>query len=393
MGALVFAACGSDPTATPAPTNTPLSAATATPTLVPGEPTPTPQPATPTPAAATATPVPERDMAAYFDNKTITLEVGFSPGGGYDAFSRIFGKFAPKHFPGNPRFLIRNLPGAGGERVLKAIYDEYPDGTHIAVTHSRFFKRELLGTDVPYLDLDKTIFLGSPSAVSTSTAIYVFKDFAMTWEEATEKGLVTGATAVGDTGGLAGAFVQALGGPVKVVYGYGGTSEIAAAFDRREISGSSRGNYSSAASLFPEWVENQSIVPIVQYGAPPEDDPMFVEYMAQLGVEMPPNIKDVWQATDAQWSVYDATETVNDMTSRTFLLKEGTPADIVAVMKQAFKATVEDPGFIAGNQALGRTAGYASGEEILAGLQAGKAVLDADPSLVSLFAQLAGADE
>ena len=76
-----------------------------------------------------------------------------------------------------------------------------------------------------------------------------------------------------------------------------------------------------------------------------------------------------------------------------FLLKEGTPADIVAVMEEAFKATVEDPGFIAGNLALGRVAAYASGEEILEGLRAGKAVLDADPSLIALFAELAGADE
>lgn len=388
VGAVVLAACGSDPTATPRPTNTPAPAATATPTSAPGVPTPTPAP------APTATPVPARDLAEYFDGKTITLEVGFSPGGGYDAFARVFAKFAPNHFPGTPRFVVRNIPGGGGERVFKAIYDEDADGTHIAVTHSRFFKRELLGTDVPFLDLDKTIFLGSPSAVATSTAIFVKKDFATTWEEATAKGLTTGATAVGDTGGIAGAFVQALGGPLKVVYGYGGSSEIAAAFDRGEITGSSRGNYTTAPALFPEWIENKSIVPIVAYGAPPEDDPIFVDYVVnQLGAEIPPNIKDVWDATDAQWAVYDATETVNDIASRAFLLKEGTPDDIVAALTEAFQATVEDPGFVAGALALGRVAGYASGEEILAGLKAGKDVLDADPSLVALFAELAGADE
>ena len=111
LGALVFAACGTDPTATPRPTNTPKPVPTATPvptptaTLAPGVPTPTPAPtATPSPP----TPTPSRDMEAYFDGQTIRVTVGFSPGGGYDAFGRLFGAFAAKHFPGTPKFVVRN---------------------------------------------------------------------------------------------------------------------------------------------------------------------------------------------------------------------------------------------------------------------------------------------
>jgi tripartite-type tricarboxylate transporter receptor subunit TctC len=47
--------------------------------------------------------------------------VGFAPGGGYDTFSRILAKYAPKYVPGNPKFVVQNLAGAGGERTFQAI--------------------------------------------------------------------------------------------------------------------------------------------------------------------------------------------------------------------------------------------------------------------------------
>ena len=100
--------------------------------MAPGEPTPTPS----------------RDMEAYFSGKTIKVVVGFAPGGGYDVFGRLFAKYAPKHFPGSPRFVVQNVDGAGGERVFKTI-DGKTDGLSVAVAHPRFFKRELLGADVP----------------------------------------------------------------------------------------------------------------------------------------------------------------------------------------------------------------------------------------------------
>lgn len=395
LGALVFAACGSDPTATPRPTSTPTPVPTPTATLAPGVPTPTPRPtATPRPP----TPTPSRDMEAYFSDQTIRVAVGFSPGGGYDAFARLFGAFAPKHFPGTPKFVVRNMDGAGGERIFKEV-DKATGGRTVGVSHPRFFKRELLGTDVEYLDLATIKIVGTPTATNTATAYYVFKDFATDWESAVATGdtMTSGNTAIGDTGGVGVAFVELVGGPMKQVSGYGGTSEIAAAFDRREITGTSRGNYTSAFTLFPEWITGQQIVPLFRWGADPEDDPRFVEYVTKdLGGVVPPHIYEAMAAiginvTEGQKAVFNLTETVNNSLSRTFILSKDTPDDIVEVWRSSFKATVEDPAFVAAAALLERPVAYGSPDAIVTALNNGLAALS-DPALASMFGQMAGTE-
>ena len=142
--AIGLAACGTDTTATPLPTATAIAnQPTATPTTI--SPGVTPPPAVPT---ATATPS-GRDFEAWFNRKTVNVTVTYSPGGGYDVFARLFARFAPNHFPGKPKFLVRNLPGAGGERGLVDVMENGSrDGFSVVLVHPRFFKRELLGDDV-----------------------------------------------------------------------------------------------------------------------------------------------------------------------------------------------------------------------------------------------------
>ena len=55
------------------------------------------------------------------------------------------------------------------------------------------------------------------------------------------------------------------GGPFKMVYGYGGTSEIMAAFDRGELDMTNRCGPSTAGRLFPEWAEEGRLVPVVRF--------------------------------------------------------------------------------------------------------------------------------
>lgn len=387
VATLVLAACGSDdPTPTPVP---PTQTPTPTATLAPGVPTPTPAPtATPAPP----TPTPSRDMVEYFDGKNVKIVVGFSPGGGYDAFARLFGKFAPRHFPGTPNFIVQNLDGAGGERVFKAIHGEV-DGYSVAVSHPRFYKRELLGTDVEFFDPNTINLLGTPDASAITQAYFVNRTFAMTYDQVIAEGkeLTSGATAIGDTGGVGSAFMELLGAPMKVIYAYGGTSEIAAAFDRGEITGTDRGGYQNAPTLFPEWVDEKRIVPLFRWGAEPEDDPAWGEYMTTLDTVTPPHVFDILNPTEGEKAVFRLTEIVNDSLSRTFVLPEGVPQDLVDVWTKGFADTIGDPDFVAAAALLGRPVLYGGPESIREALASGKEAL-ADPTLAALFAELAGAE-
>ncbi|MEK9659940.1 MAG: hypothetical protein VW450_08370 [Chloroflexota bacterium] len=375
MGVLALAACGgADPTATPTATPKPADGGT----------------------AATPTPTPQRDLAAYFQGKTIVVNVGFSPGGGYDTFSRLMAKHIARYIPGNPKLVVRNLPGAGGERVFKATFTDLPaNGLATAILHPRFVKSELLGIDVEHFDLNTVRIVGTASAVNETQSYYVKRATATTWAEvlASGKTLTDGATAPGDTGSVGPTFVQLLGGPIKMIYGYGGTNEIAAAFDRDELAGTSRGNYTSAPRLYPEWIASKSIVPLFRWGAEPADDPLYSDYVTKdLGAAIPPHVYDIVSPSEGQKAVFEATEVINDNLQRTFLLSPDTDEDIVQAWQEAFEAMVADPAFVADALTAGYSTGYAGEAKMRVALANAKKALDADPALKDLFTALAGAE-
>ena len=139
----ILAACGGeDPTATPRPepTATPVPVATQAPTEPTATPTPlppgvTPSPATPTPTARpTPTPLPVEpgfDAEAYFKGKTISMMVGFNPGGGTDAQARFMSRAWSRFIPGNPRIVVRNLTPNVVQRNF--VWNAKPDGLTISV--------------------------------------------------------------------------------------------------------------------------------------------------------------------------------------------------------------------------------------------------------------------
>jgi tripartite-type tricarboxylate transporter receptor subunit TctC len=53
----------------------------------------------------------------FYRGKTVRLVVGYAPGGGYDSYARLVARHMGKHIPGNPAFIVENMPGAGQPRV------------------------------------------------------------------------------------------------------------------------------------------------------------------------------------------------------------------------------------------------------------------------------------
>ena len=58
---------------------------------------------------------PVASSAAWPDDQTIELIVGFAPGGGTDLMARALVPFVEKKLGGKARILVVNKPGAGGE--------------------------------------------------------------------------------------------------------------------------------------------------------------------------------------------------------------------------------------------------------------------------------------
>src|SRR5215208_3365408 len=68
----------------------------------------------------------------FYKEKTIRIVVGFSAGGGFDAYSRAIARHWGKHIPGNPTVIVENMTGAGSLIAANHIYNATkPDGLTI----------------------------------------------------------------------------------------------------------------------------------------------------------------------------------------------------------------------------------------------------------------------
>ncbi len=61
------------------------------------------------------------DIAGFYRNKTISVVVGFAPGGGYDSYARLLARHFGKFVPGNPSVVVQNLPGSGSLKAVKML--------------------------------------------------------------------------------------------------------------------------------------------------------------------------------------------------------------------------------------------------------------------------------
>ena len=365
---LALAACGGDPTPTPRPTATPAPApaATAEPapvaTPTPG-PTPTPlppgvtPPPTPTPQpvaqpTATATPVPQRDLEAHFGGETVRFIVGFSPGGGYDSIARISARFIEEYLPGNPKVSISNLTGGGSVRALQFVMRSEPNGLTVGQLHPRFAIRELLGTDVPGFELKEATYIAAPNGGSSSSYGCIRKELASSWADAIEKG-VEFKVASSEPGGTASAmqWVELIGGPVNVIFGYGGTSDNLAAFNRGETNLFVECSSDTARTIYPDWFDGDTLIPVYWNNFPIPDD-----QLALLAGPQPNEVSKLAgiSPTQEQIDVLRLKSSPSLSTNRMMVLAPETPRDIQNAWLEAARKMFEDPAFVE----LSAAAGY-----------------------------------
>ena len=104
-----------------------------------------------------------QDATPYYKGKTVTIVVGTSAGGGYDAYARLLGRYLGKHLPGEPTVVVSNMPGAGSEVAAAYVARVAPkDGTYIAAPNATQPLDPILedATDLNY-DPSRVNYLGS----------------------------------------------------------------------------------------------------------------------------------------------------------------------------------------------------------------------------------------
>src|SRR3954465_5559288 len=51
----------------------------------------------------------QQSVEAFYKGNTINVYVGFSPGGSYDFYGRLFARHMGKHIPGHPNVVLQSM--------------------------------------------------------------------------------------------------------------------------------------------------------------------------------------------------------------------------------------------------------------------------------------------
>jgi tripartite-type tricarboxylate transporter receptor subunit TctC len=313
-------------------------------------------------------------MAEYFKGKTIDLYIGYAPGGGYDIKGRLFVEFFSKYIPGNPQVVIQNLDGGGGLVATRQVLRSKPDGLTMVTIPSGLFVNELLGIKQEGFSLDAPLKLGNYEAASSQyTVMFARTELATSWSQIVDAGakgkhFKYGAPAVGNGQAMSGEWLIAVGAPLEMVYGYGGSNELLAAMDRREVdlyntdapAPTKEASFARIQQAFPEWLTSSPkyVTPVMstRVSAPQG-------WFEPFGWNAPPNILDAVQATQAQRDGYKLAFQVREAFDPLSLPK-GVPPDVYQTLKDAMRQAAEDPGYKAAMTQRGFEGGYRSPEDM-----------------------------
>lgn len=272
-----------------------------------------------------------------FEGKSVRIVVGFSPGGGFDAYARAIARHFGKYLPGKPSVIVDNMPGAGSLIAANHTYNQAkPDGLTIGHFIGGVVVGQLLGNPAAQFDSQRFEWLGAPAKLDAVCAVTKATGIAdlRTWLAA-KTPVKLGATGPGsETYDVPKVLQVALGLPMQIVSGYKGTADIRLAVDSGELGGLCWG-WEVMKGQWSKALDNGDARVMIQAVAKPEADLPKVPLAIELA-----KTEEAKQLI--QVGIHDQATIL-----RPFALPPGTPKGLVRVMQRAFQNTMKDPQFLA----------------------------------------------
>src|ERR1700751_5609283 len=116
--------------------------------------------------------VPPARAVDFYQGKTLTVIVGFAPGGGVDASARAMTRHLGRFIPGRPNIVVQNMEGAAG--LISVNYLERrvaPDGLTLAVPGRSWYIEAIVKRPGVTFDPTRFTYIGSPGTVSAAAYI------------------------------------------------------------------------------------------------------------------------------------------------------------------------------------------------------------------------------
>jgi ABC transporter, phosphonate, periplasmic substrate-binding protein len=216
-------------------------------------------------ATAASTRLRAADARTFYRGRTLTVLVGFAPGGGVDTTARVVARHFVRFVPGTPNVIVQNMEGAAGAIAANHLYTRVaPDGLTLAIPGRSWFIEGVVKSPGIRFDPAKLSYVGSPGAVNsvffvrTSTGVTSFADL-----KASKRPLTFGALASNTATAMVPALLANNGVPIKVVAGYGSSARILIALEQGEVDG-----FYTVEDTFArrkDLIDNKIVIPILQY--------------------------------------------------------------------------------------------------------------------------------
>lgn len=274
----------------------------------------------------------------FYQGKTITIIVGTKAGDAYDLYPRMLAEFLPKYIPGNPNFIIQNVPGAASMIAANQLYNVVkPDGLTIGAIYPALYFEQLTKKPEAKFDWTKFGWIGNP--VTSNHLLYMRADTPYKTIEDVRKASSApkcGASGLTSTGYYMPKLMEeTIGTKFDIVSGYQAGQDIDLAVERGELQ--------CRAFTLTAFFAREPFISWRKRG--------FVNVLMQSGAKRDPRLKDaptLYELMDTYKTSAQARTLAKVILSagefgRPLVTPPGFPPERLKILRDAFDKTVNDP--------------------------------------------------
>lgn len=288
-------------------------------------------------------------QANFYEGKTITLVIGAKGAGSLIAATQIVAHHLGKYIPGKPSVIVQNMPGAAHLLATNSVFNvARPDGLTLLASNPNVAVAQLAKVEQVRFDVRKFHWLGStgPDGVALSIrADLPYKNFDDIRKANND--LIVGTTGPGSNAHDFPLLLKEFAGAkFKLVSGYPSNGDVMLALERKEV------DVWAALATTIKLAVDQGIVRAIVRGR-----------VATPGFEHLPVDEDL--ATSSVGKAIMGIRAAPLAIGRAFAATPGTPADRVAILREAFAKVLKDPEFLAEGKKAKIDFQYISAEQVL----------------------------
>jgi tripartite-type tricarboxylate transporter receptor subunit TctC len=269
----------------------------------------------------------------FYKGRQLTVLVFSGAGSTYDIYARLLVRHLGNHIPGNPTFVVQNMVGAGGLKVVDYLYRIAPqDGTVMGTIGRGLAFEPMLGKNEVNFDPLRFTWLGSMNRELTlAMAWHTAK--VKTFEDLKKTDLLVPGTGAGADSEIIPLAINSLAGTrFKIIEGYRDESVGALAMEQGELDGLGYWSWSAIMAAHPDWIEGKKVNLLFHTGVHPI--PAVPDLPSIRNLVVNPTDKKALELLLAR-----------EILGRPFLAPPMLPPDRAAALRSAFAATLRDPAF------------------------------------------------